>query len=79
MKALEFETEVINNTIEIPEKFQSELSLSKDKFVRVIVMIDELDKNEEIELKKAVANQFLKGYDEHDAIYDDLNGIVSKY
>jgi hypothetical protein len=72
MKAVEFETEVINNTIEIPEKFQLELSLSKDKHVRVIVMVDEADKDEEVELKKMITNQFLKGYDDSDAIYDEL-------
>lgn len=72
MKAVEFETEVINNTIEIPKKFQSELSLSKDQHVRVIVMVDEIDKDEEGVLKKMITSQFLKGYDDSDAIYDDL-------
>ena len=71
MKAVEFETEVVNNTIEIPEKLQLELSLSKDKHVRVIVMVDEIDQKEEISLKKSLSDQFLKGYDETDAIYDE--------
>lgn len=72
MRAVEFETEVIDNTITIPENFQVEMSLSKDKHVRVILMIDELELNEETEIKKALANQFLNGYDEADAIYDNL-------
>jgi uncharacterized protein involved in tellurium resistance len=72
MRAVEFETEVINNTITIPENFQVELSLSKDKHVRVIVMIDEFDKSEESSFKNTVKNQFLKGYDETDSVYDNL-------
>ena len=45
MRAVEFEAELIDNTITIPENFQGELALSKDKYVRVIVMIDELEIN----------------------------------
>ncbi len=72
MKAIEFEAELINNTINIPEDFQLELSLSKDKHVRVIVLIDDIEKNGDIEFNKMLTNQFLKGYDETDAVYDDL-------
>jgi len=72
MRAVEFEAELIDNTIKVPESFRGELSLSKDKHVRVIVMIDESELNEERELRRAINNQFLKGYDETDAIYDNL-------
>jgi len=72
MKAVEFETELTGNTIKIPESFHLELSLTKDKHVRVIVLIDELEKNEEFEFKSIAANQFLKGYDEADSIYDSM-------
>ena len=72
MKAVEFESELINNTIKIPESFRGELSLSKDKHVRVIVLIDEYAKNEETEFKNMLNKQFLKGYDETDAVYDTL-------
>lgn len=72
MKALEFETELTNNTISIPENFHIELSLSKDKHVRVIVLIDEVEKTEESEFKNMLHNQFLKGYDEADSVYDNL-------
>jgi len=44
--------------------------LSKDQHVRVIVLIDNTD--EDIEFKKALNNQFFKGYDESDAVYDNL-------
>lgn len=72
MKAVEFETELLDNTIKIPENFQLELSLSKDKHVRVIVLIDDLEENEEAAFKNMVTDQFLKGYDETDSVYDNL-------
>jgi len=73
MKAVEFETELTDNIITIPENFQLELSLSKDKHVRVIVLIgDDIEKNEESAFKKMLADQFLKGYDEADSVYDNL-------
>lgn len=71
MKAVEFETELTDNTIKIPENFQLELSLSKDKHVRVIVLIDDFEKDEELEFKNVLRDQFLKGYDEADSIYDN--------
>jgi len=72
MKAVEFESELSDNTIKIPEDFQLELALSKDKHVRVIVLIDELEATEESEFKNITRDQFLKGYDETDSVYDDL-------
>ena len=72
MKAVEFEAELTNNTIKIPESFQLELSLSKDQHVRVIVLIDEFEKNEEGEFKNLSRDQFLRGYDEMDSVYDNL-------
>ncbi len=72
MKAVEFESELLDNTIRIPENFQLELSSSKDKHVRVIVLIDEFETNEESEFKNIASAQFLKGYDETDSIYDNL-------
>ena len=72
MKAVEFETELTGDIIQIPENFQSELSLSKDKHVRVILLIDEFEKSEEIEFKNMLRDQFLNGYDETDSIYDNL-------
>jgi hypothetical protein len=72
MKAVEFETELLDNTITKPENFQLELSSSKDKHVRVIVLMDELDDSEEQEFKMLSKDQFLKGYDEADSVYDNL-------
>jgi hypothetical protein len=72
MKAVEFETEFSDNTINIPESFRLELSLSKDKHVRVIVLIDDLENNEEATFKNIVSAQFLNGYDDTDSVYDNL-------
>jgi hypothetical protein len=70
MRAVAFETELIDNTINIPENFQEELALSKDKHVRVIVMIDESEINDELEIRKILNNKFLSGYDDAEDIYD---------
>ena len=72
MKAVEFETELSDNTINIPENFWLELSLSKDKRVRVIVLVDDFEKNEEAEFKNMVRTRFLNGYDDTDSVYDNL-------
>lgn len=72
MKAVEFETELSDNTINIPEDFRLELSLSKDKHVRVIVLIDDFEKNEEAAFKNMVSAQFLNGYGDADSVYDSL-------
>ncbi|HZY39146.1 MAG TPA: hypothetical protein VFE53_20965 [Mucilaginibacter sp.] len=72
MKAVEFEAELSDNTINIPENFQLELSLSKDKHVRVIVLIDDLEKDEETAFKNLASAQFLNGYDDTDSVYDNL-------
>lgn len=72
MKAVEFETEVINNTISIPESYRHELSISKDQHVRVIVLIDNIADEEDRAFKSMIQNQFLKGYDDSDSVYDTL-------
>ena len=64
MKALEFET-ALNESgmIAVPEAFKD--SLFK-KRMKVIVLYEE----EEDEWRQLAAEQFLKGYDDEDAIYD---------
>ena len=72
MKAVEFASELSDNTIKIPENFQLELSLSKGKHVHVIVLIDDFEINEEGGLRNMASAQFLKGYGETDSVYDKL-------
>jgi hypothetical protein len=71
MKALEFKTKIKNNRIQIPLRIQSELKTNQDRDVRVIVLIDDLEKNDDQIVKQAAAAHFLKGFSETDSIYDN--------
>ncbi len=70
MRAVEFKTRLKNNTILIPENLQKEIKSSKTKDVRVIVLINEADSSEESDFKNMAKEQFLKGYDDSDSVYD---------
>ena len=68
MQAIEFKTKIINNIIKIPGKFKKRLS-SKERSVRVILLLDE---NEDDQIFQTIAQeQFLNGYSDSDAIYDN--------
>jgi hypothetical protein len=69
MKALEFKSRIKNNQILIPVKVQSELKTKKD--IRVIVLFDDSEESEDLVFQDNTAKQFLKGYAESDAIYDN--------
>ncbi len=72
MKALEFEAELKDNQIHIPSDMQFELAHSKDKFVRVILLIEESeDFHGDRVFRQSAKDQFLKGYAESDSVYDD--------
>jgi hypothetical protein len=71
MRALEFITRIKNNRILIPAKIQSELKTKFDKDVRVIVLIEDSDTNDEAIFKQTARNQFLNGYSDSDSIYDN--------
>ncbi len=71
MKALEFKTKIKNNRIQIPLRIQSELKANQDRDVRVIVLIDDSEKSDDLTLKQAAAAHFLQGYAESDSIYDN--------
>jgi len=71
MKALEFKARIKNNSIQIPLRIQSELKPNQDRDVRVIVLIDDSEKNDDLIVKEAAAAHFLQGYAESDSIYDN--------
>ena len=71
MKAVEFKTRVTNNSISIPARLQTEIKSLKSKAVRVIILIDETDTTDEADFRSMAKDQFLKGYDEADSIYDN--------
>ncbi|MCH2450314.1 MAG: hypothetical protein MK198_09235 [Gracilimonas sp.] len=70
MKALEFNSKIRNHKIQVPKNIQSELEGNKDKNVRVIVLINDSEADEKKSFRELSKEQFLKGYDESDAIYD---------
>ena len=70
MKAVEFKTKLKNNRIHIPKKFQKQVTTSKNQDVRVIVLMDEPSKKEKDEFQYLSKEQFLKGYDKSDSVYD---------
>ncbi len=71
MKAIEFKSKIKNNQIQIPKKAQSELTINKDKDVRVIVLIDDTEIYDSIVFQESARDQFLKGYADSDSIYDN--------
>jgi len=70
MQALEFETIIENDKILIPKEIKE--NLDNQKHIRVIVLIEDEDMREERDFKRFANEQFLKGYAESDAIYDDM-------
>ena len=72
MKAIEFETELTGNQIPIPDDVQLKLTYSQDRFIRVILLIEESDDvHDDHAFRQLAKDQFLKGYAESDLIYDD--------
>lgn len=70
MKALEFKSKIKNNQISIPDKIQSELRTRGGKNVRVILLLDDLDNDEEAIFRQSAKSQFLQGYADTDSVYD---------
>lgn len=71
MKAMAFETRVNpDHTLPIPSSVAEELPAGQA--VRVIVLLP--DSSEDADWARLTAEQFLKGYDDSDAIYDELSG-----
>ena len=60
MRAVEFKTKLKNNRIQIPKKLHKQVNASKNKDVRVIVLIDDQSQNEN-DFQLLSTEQFLKG------------------
>lgn len=71
MRAFEFQSEIKNNQILIPSWMQKELLSTEAKNIRVIVLMDDSDNKDSLLFKKTAKDQFLEGYSESDAIYDN--------
>jgi len=71
MKAIEFKSKIRENRILIPRRIQPELvTLGHDKSVRVVVLMEDSDIYDENAYRRMAKDQFLKGYDDMDSIYD---------
>lgn len=69
MKAFELQANLNpDHTLTVPDAIAAQ---SCEQTVRVLVLVDE-DRQEELDFLRLGAEQFLKGYDESDAIYDQL-------
>jgi hypothetical protein len=71
MKALEFKSKIRNNQIHIPTRIQSELKISKNKDIRVIVLIEDSEIYNDLIFQQSAKTEFLKGYSKSDSIYDN--------
>ncbi len=71
MRALEFKSKIKNNQISIPARIQSELKSKQDKNVRVIVLIDDSEMDDDLIFQQTTQSQFLSGYSDSDSIYDN--------
>lgn len=70
MKTIEFTSKIKENKILIPPKKLLELTAGYDKNVRVVVFVEDSDTDNEKSYIQMTQRQFLKGYDNSDAIYD---------
>ncbi|MCD4747461.1 MAG: hypothetical protein K8R58_14285 [Bacteroidales bacterium] len=69
MKAVEFKTRMKNKSIRVPEKLRS--VLFEDRDIRVIVLFDEKENQEENDFRTLAKEQFLAGYSDSDSIYNN--------
>ncbi len=70
MRALEFRARVNDDsTVTLPPEIAAEIS--REQAVRVILLLS--DSREGDEWGQVTADQFFKGYDDSDAVYDNLS------
>lgn len=69
MKAVEFKTRMKNKSIRVPEKLSS--VLYEDRNIRVIVLFEEKENQEDNDFRTLSKEQFLAGYSDSDSIYDN--------
>ncbi|MBC8875623.1 MAG: hypothetical protein H8E44_39860 [Planctomycetes bacterium] len=70
MKHFEFETYVDSDqSLKIPSEFAGQIE--RDRPVRVVVLVSE--SQDDHDWSNLTAEQFLQGYSDKDAIYDDLS------
>ena len=69
MKTLEFDAQISpDSTLKVPGAFATQIEANQP--VHVVLLVPEL--GEDQDWSQLTAEQFLKGYADSDAIYDDL-------
>ena len=71
MKAVEFKTKIKNNRIEIPKKLHKQVISSKNRDVRVIVLMEDINQKAKDNFSSFASEQFLRGYAKTDSVYDN--------
>lgn len=71
MKTLKFKTKISKNKILIPLEVQSELDLSDNESISVILLLDNTEEQDEVIMREIEAKNFFKGYAATDSIYDN--------
>lgn len=70
MKTLEFDAQISpDSTLKVPGAFSSQIEAGQP--VHVVLLVPE--SGEDQDWSRLTAEQFLKGYADSDAIYDDLS------
>jgi hypothetical protein len=70
MRAIEFNSQIINNHIELPDGLKNEFQNNSNKPVRVILLMEDFDEGSAF--RQLSTEEFLKGYGEEDSVYDSL-------
>jgi hypothetical protein len=72
MRAYEFPTKITSEgNLQLPDALQRQLP--NDQEIRVIILVPEsTDTAEDANWERLTAEQFLAGYDETDAVYDNI-------
>ena len=69
MKAVELKARIKNKLIRVPDNLSSEISENKD--VRVIVLLEEIENQDENDFMTLSKERFLAGYSDSDSNYDN--------
>ncbi len=71
MRAIEFKSKLSHNRILIPKMMQERLKALDEKSIRVMILPDETEVDDDVVLKQLSTEQFLNGYSDSDSIYDN--------
>ncbi|MDP3642294.1 MAG: hypothetical protein Q8S54_03780 [Bacteroidota bacterium] len=71
MRAIEFKSKLSHNRIIIPKRLHEKLKILDEKNIRVMILPDEMEIDDDVVLTQITIEQFLNGYADSDSIYDN--------